>query len=82
MTGSAAEGCELRLVTDQGVVLTAAADAADAVPAPVEWHTTPARSAYVRAEVRHPAGAPPLPGAPAALTNPVFLDGRPDRPGR
>ncbi|MCX5194814.1 hypothetical protein OOK31_13045 [Streptomyces sp. NBC_00249] len=35
--------------------------------------TTAARSAYVRAEVRHPAAAPPLPGAPAALTNPIRL---------
>ncbi|MFK0196586.1 CehA/McbA family metallohydrolase [Streptomyces lavendulae] len=75
VTGSGTEGCELRLVTDQGVVLTVPPAAVGAVPAPLEWHTTPARSAYVRAEVRHPAGAPPLPGAPAALTNPVFLDG-------
>ncbi|MER5810364.1 CehA/McbA family metallohydrolase [Streptomyces sp. NPDC002033] len=72
-TGAGVEGCELRLVTDQGVVLTVPAAAATA-PAPLEWHTTPARSAYVRAEVRHPPTAPPLPGAPAALTNPVFLE--------
>jgi hypothetical protein len=44
----------------------------------VRWQTTPAVSAYVRAEVRHPASDPPgvIPGAMAALTNPIFL-GRP-----
>ncbi|MFE1560458.1 CehA/McbA family metallohydrolase [Streptomyces sp. NPDC058734] len=62
-----ADGCELRLVTDQGLVLT--------VPGATsaEWRTTAARTAYVRAEVRHPAQAPPLPGPPAALTNPIWL---------
>ncbi|WP_223837837.1 CehA/McbA family metallohydrolase [Streptomyces venezuelae] len=73
-----APGCELRLVTDQGVVHTVPAPAAGAL----EWRTTPARSAYVRAEVRHPAVAPPLPGALAAFTNPIRLgppDGRADR---
>lgn len=73
VTGSGAEGCELRLVTDQGVVFTVPAVAAGAAPAPLEWRTSRARSAYVRAEVRHPAAAPPFPGAPAALTNPIFL---------
>lgn len=63
-----AEGCELRLVTDQGVVRTAPAAAT------LEWRTTSARSAYVRAEVRHPPQAPPLPGPPAAFTNPIWLD--------
>jgi hypothetical protein len=44
----------------------------------VRWQTTPAVSAYVRAEVRHPTGDPTsvVPGAMAALTNPIFL-GRP-----
>jgi hypothetical protein len=43
--------------------------------ATVHWQTTPAISAYVRAEVRHPPSDPSgvLPGAMAALTNPVFL---------
>lgn len=62
-----AEGCELRLVTDQGLVHTVPAATS------LEWRTTPARTAYVRAEVRHPAQAPPLPGPPAALTNPIWL---------
>lgn len=39
----------------------------------VEWRTTPAYAAYVRAEVRHETAAGPLPGALAALTNPIFL---------
>lgn len=39
----------------------------------VEWRTTPAPAAYVRAEVRHEATTGPLPGALAAFTNPVFL---------
>ena len=40
--------------------------------------TTPAVSAYVRAEIRHPvtSASGPLPGNMAALTNPIFL-GRP-----
>ncbi|MFD8143678.1 CehA/McbA family metallohydrolase [Streptomyces sp. NPDC059708] len=62
-----AEGCELRLVTDQGLALTVPAAAS------LEWRTTPARTAYVRAEVRHPPRTPPLPGPPAALTNPIRL---------
>ncbi|MYT24065.1 phosphoesterase [Streptomyces sp. SID7760] len=66
LTVTGAPGCELRLVTDQGLALTSA-DAA------LEWRTTAARSAYVRAEVRHPAALPPLPGALAAFTNPVWL---------
>ncbi len=50
-------------ITDQGPLFTTP------VPADgrVEWHTSPARSAYVRAEVRHPSGAM------AALTNPIWL---------
>ncbi|MER5764278.1 hypothetical protein [Streptomyces sp. NPDC002082] len=63
-----AEGCDVRLVTDQGLVFTAPGAAS------LEWRTTPARAAYVRAEVRHPAQVPPLPGAPAAFTNPIWLD--------
>lgn len=67
LTVTGAPGCELRLITDLGPAVTAP----DATA--LEWHTTPARSAYVRAEVRHPAATPPLPGAPAAFTNPVWL---------
>ncbi|MEU1850473.1 CehA/McbA family metallohydrolase [Streptomyces sp. NPDC019990] len=68
--------CTVRFVTDQGVLHTSA-------PLPVsgsgvvEWRTTPAYAAYVRAELRHEAAAGPLPGALAAFTNPVFL-GRAD----
>lgn len=62
-----ADGCDLRLVTDQGLVLTVPGAAS------LEWRTTAARTAYVRAEVRHPPQAPPLPGPPAALTNPIWL---------
>ncbi|MCA6095995.1 CehA/McbA family metallohydrolase [Streptomyces sp. SCA3-4] len=68
-------GCSASLVTDQGRVLTVPVLA----DGRVEWRTSPARSAYVRAEVRHPPadGAPAdLPGAMAALTNPVFLGRR------
>ncbi|MFB9590387.1 CehA/McbA family metallohydrolase [Streptomyces racemochromogenes] len=62
-----AEGCDLRLVTDQGLVLTVSAATS------LAWHTTPARTAHVRAEVRHPPQVSPLPGHPAALTSPVWL---------
>ncbi|MFF3894110.1 CehA/McbA family metallohydrolase [Streptomyces sp. NPDC001812] len=67
--------CTVRLVTDQGVLHTSA-------PLPVsgsgvvEWRTTPAYAAYVRAELRHETAAGPLPGTPAALTNPIFLGRR------
>ncbi|MFI0912222.1 CehA/McbA family metallohydrolase [Streptomyces abikoensis] len=65
-------GCSASFVTDQGRMFTAP------VPADgtLEWRTTPSQAAYVRAEVRHPAGdggASGLPGAMAAMTNPVFL---------
>ncbi|EGX60451.1 secreted protein [Streptomyces zinciresistens K42] len=69
---SGAPRCTVRLVTDQGVLLTSP-------PLPVsgggtvEWRTTPAHAAYVRAELRHETAAGPLPGAAAALTNPIFL---------
>ncbi|OIJ92805.1 CehA/McbA family metallohydrolase [Streptomyces colonosanans] len=66
--------CTVRLVTDQGVLFTS-----DPLPVSgagtVEWRTTPAYAAYVRAELRHEAAAGPLPGALAAFTNPIFLGG-------
>lgn len=62
-----AEGCDLRLITDQGVAFTAPAAAS------LEWRTTASRTTYVRAEVRRPPQIPPLPGPPAALTNPIWL---------
>ncbi|MFF8290986.1 CehA/McbA family metallohydrolase [Streptomyces sp. NPDC016309] len=66
-----APGCTAHFVTDQGLVHSAPLPASGA--GTVEWTTTPARAGYVRAEVRHPAVLPPLPGALAAFTNPVFL---------
>jgi hypothetical protein len=39
----------------------------------VGWTTTPAATAWVRAEVRRPPAAPGTPGAMVALTNPVFI---------
>lgn len=69
-----APGGVVRLVTDQGQVLTAplAADGTGTV----EWVTRPQVSAYVRAEVRRPDPAAGPLGAMVAMTNPVFL-GRP-----
>ncbi|MEU6096694.1 CehA/McbA family metallohydrolase [Streptomyces sp. NPDC047079] len=64
--------CVVRFVTDQGVLFTS-----DPLPVSgsgtVEWHTTPAYAAYVRAELRHEAAAGPVPGVMAAFTNPIFL---------
>ncbi|MET9445708.1 CehA/McbA family metallohydrolase [Streptomyces cinerochromogenes] len=69
---SGAPRCSVRLVTDQGVMFTG-----EPLPGSgagtVEWRTTPARAAYVRAEVRHETAPGPVPGAMAAFTNPVFL---------
>ncbi|MEU6062000.1 CehA/McbA family metallohydrolase [Streptomyces sp. NPDC047097] len=70
---SGAPGRTAHLVTDQGTVHTAALP--DSATGAVEWTTSAARSAYVRAEVRHPSAVPGLPGAPAGLTNPVWLGG-------
>jgi hypothetical protein len=64
-----APGCTVRLVTDEGQVLSTSDSS-------VEWVTTPQVSAYVRAEVRRPDPAAGPLGAMVALTNPVFL-GRP-----
>ncbi|MFF0753334.1 CehA/McbA family metallohydrolase [Streptomyces sp. NPDC004267] len=66
----APRGGTVRFVTDQGVLFTAEVTGAGGA----EWTTTAANAAYVRAEVRHPATTPPLPGALAAFTNPVFLE--------
>ncbi|MEV8568306.1 CehA/McbA family metallohydrolase [Streptomyces sp. NPDC051322] len=69
----APSGCTADFVTDQGTLYSVALPASGA--AAVEWATTPAYAAYVRAEVRHPPVVPGLPGPLAALTNPVFLGG-------
>ncbi|MEU9619808.1 CehA/McbA family metallohydrolase [Streptomyces sp. NPDC048155] len=73
LEATGAPGCTAHFVTDQGTLFTAALPESGA--GTVEWSTTPAYAAYVRAEVRHPATVPGLPGALAALTNPVFLEG-------
>ncbi|MFJ9803889.1 CehA/McbA family metallohydrolase [Streptomyces wuyuanensis] len=68
-----APGRTARIVTDQGVLHTVTLPAEGT--GTVEWRTTAAYAAYVRAEVRHPAVVP-IPGFPgplAAFTNPVFL---------
>ncbi|WP_310728685.1 CehA/McbA family metallohydrolase [Streptomyces sp. N2A] len=71
---SGAPGCTVSFVTDQGRLHAAALPASGADT--VTWRTTPDHAAYIRAEVRHPATTPGLPGPMAALTNPVFLDPR------
>lgn len=67
--------CTVRLVTDQGVLHTS-----DPLPVSgsgaVEWRTTPAYAAYVRAELRHETAAGPLPGTLAGFSNPIFLGRR------
>jgi hypothetical protein len=67
----------VHFITDQG---RAHAEALPASGGTVRWRTTPAASAYVRAEVRHPSSDPAglIPGPMAALTNPIFL-GRAER---
>ncbi|WP_330339312.1 CehA/McbA family metallohydrolase [Streptomyces sp. NBC_00557] len=72
LTVSGAPRCSVRFVTDQGVLFRSG-------PLPVsgaevvEWRTTPAYAAYVRAELRHETALGPVPGMMAAFTNPVFL---------
>ncbi|NUP42152.1 MAG: CehA/McbA family metallohydrolase [Streptomyces sp.] len=65
--------CTARFVTDQGVLFTS-----DVLPVSgtgtVEWHTTPAYAAYVRAELRHETAVGPVPGVMAGFTNPIFLE--------
>jgi hypothetical protein len=60
-------------ISDEGQTMGRALPAGGA--GTVRWRTTPAASAYVRAEVRHPSSDPSglIPGAVAALTNPIFL---------
>ncbi|MET7981378.1 MULTISPECIES: CehA/McbA family metallohydrolase [unclassified Streptomyces] len=72
LEAAGAPRCTVRLVTDQGTLFTS-----DPLPVTgsgtVEWRTTPAYAAYVRAELRHETAAGPVPGALAAFTNPIFL---------
>ncbi|MBT2444553.1 CehA/McbA family metallohydrolase [Streptomyces sp. ISL-36] len=79
LTVTGAPGRTVRFVTDQGVLHTAVLPAGG--EGTVEWATTAAYATYVRAEVRHPATLPPLPGALAAFTNPVFLEAEEVSPG-
>ena len=67
-------GGTVRLWTDEGEMLSATVP--DSGRADVSWRTTPSLAAYVRAEIRHrPADeAAELPGAMAAMTNPIWLD--------
>jgi hypothetical protein len=65
-----AEGLVARLCTDLGSVVHLPLDRD---PATVAWTTTPAASAYVRAELRRPGPAPTGVGAMVGLTNPVWL---------
>ncbi|MFD9906177.1 CehA/McbA family metallohydrolase [Streptomyces sp. NPDC059063] len=67
-----APGCTIRFVTDQGTLFTSPV-LPDSGTGSAEWRTTASYAAYVRAEVRQPAVAPPLPGPMKALTNPIFL---------
>ncbi|WP_329064905.1 CehA/McbA family metallohydrolase [Streptomyces sp. NBC_01429] len=66
-----APGRTAHFVTDQGTLHTVTLP--DTGTGTAEWHTTASYATYVRAEVRHAPAAPPLPGALAAFTNPVFL---------
>src|SRR5207248_1578559 len=70
-------GCSVRIITDQGQLYGAAVP--DSGETSAQWKTTPSYAAYVRAEVRHaPAdgGASGIPGAMAAMTNPIWLGER------
>ncbi|MFI5887848.1 CehA/McbA family metallohydrolase [Streptomyces sp. NPDC051554] len=72
LEATGAPRCTVRFVTDQGVLFTS-----DPLPVSgagvVEWGTTAAYAAYVRAELRHETAAGAVPGALAAFTNPIFL---------
>ena len=70
-----AGGGLVRLVDRTGPVLEARLGAGGR-PGTVEWRTT-AASAYVRAEVRRSEPTATTPDTGVALTNPVFLSGRP-----
>ncbi|MET7637389.1 CehA/McbA family metallohydrolase [Streptomyces sp. NPDC005438] len=69
-----APGCTARLMTDQGE--THREVLPEKGSGTVRWTTTASLAHYVRAEVRHPSDGGPLPGAMAALTNPVWLRAR------
>lgn len=67
-------GGSVRLLTDQGELYAVGLPESGATT--VHWATTPSLATFVRAEVRHPpadGGASGLPGAMAAMTNPLWL---------
>lgn len=71
VVSGAPAGTTARFLTDQGEMLAGPVSAE-----PLEWRTRASLAAYVRAEIRHrpPVGSPEgLPGAMAAMTNPVWL---------
>ncbi|TDC20513.1 phosphoesterase [Streptomyces sp. 8K308] len=77
LDASGVPGGVLRLITDQGLMRSTQLSS-DINSGTLTWKTTVSLVAYVRAEVRHrPAdgGASGLPGAMAAMSNPVFLGG-------
>jgi hypothetical protein len=67
-----APGCTAQFVTDEGTLFVSPA-LPESGAGTAEWTTTPSYASYVRAEVRHPATVPGLPGSLAAFTNPIFL---------
>ncbi|MEO3750583.1 CehA/McbA family metallohydrolase [Streptomyces sp. B6B3] len=75
---SGVPGGTLRLVTDQGLMRSEPipADGDSAGTLGIDWRTTVSLVAHVRAEARHApvdGGVSGLPGAMAAMSNPVFL---------
>lgn len=80
VTGAPAGGT-VRLLTDQGELHAEPVPprASSPGPLPVSWRTTASLATYVRAEVRHPpreGDTSGLPGAMAAMTNPLWLTAR------
>ena len=75
LTAGVSGVAQVVFITDEG---QAFATALPTGAGTVSWRTTAAVSAYVRAEVRHPGTDPTgtVPGAMAALTNPIFLGRR------
>ncbi len=66
-----AEGCIVRLFTDEGQVLETTLPASGS--GSVSWTTTPRVSRYARAEIRRTQQNAPLPTTMVALINPIFL---------
>ena len=71
LTVEGAPGTAVRLISDQGVRVTATLPAAG--PGVVTWTTTPRNARYVRAEVRRPQPTATTADTMVAITNPIFL---------